>query len=462
MPNYITPFAMTITGFIVPMVTGLVSATSSGLILHVILRSQHKLSTSYHRIMASMSSFDIILSISVSMGTIMMPSDNVFRFAGPMWGNDISCRAQGWIIVFGYTGATAMNACLAWYFVCKIALKMDAIKIKQRVEPFMYLYTYVIALMVPSFYLYRDLLNSGPYDSFCTIAPHALSCSQSNGPGYDWSLCEWGRGDESSYYKYVVIVVYVLLAQFVLISLGISIILWTVYRNNKEIKQLIAKTERNDELPIDTTAHESDIRLLKDLRYSRVLIFQALMYIGAYILTWFLNFLSAQFHVANFELDAINCVLFPLQGLWNLIIFLYDKTYILRLNDTSITFWQAAVQVIKSPPDTPDVIFSNLSTVVIEQQPLEDVEKDSGTFSKNMPDIENSNIGSEYDDISGLQGGQSMASSSANLTGVVSPISGRLGVVAEESNQQLKRLNGIYRPGAGGGALAELRESIEE
>ena len=79
-----------------------------------------------------------------------------------------------------------------------------------------------------------------------------------------------------------------------------------------------------------------------------------------------------------------------------------------------------------------------------------------------MPDIENSNIGSEYDDISGLQGGQSMASSSANLTGVVSPISGRLGVVAEESNQQLKRLNGIYRPGAGGGALAELRESIEE
>ena len=85
------PFAATVADFIVPMVTGTLSACSSGLIIYIILRSQQKLTTTYHRIMAFMSAFDIISSIFIALGTIMMPSDTVYKYAGPLLGNKVTC-----------------------------------------------------------------------------------------------------------------------------------------------------------------------------------------------------------------------------------------------------------------------------------------------------------------------------------------------------------------------------------
>ena len=95
------PFAATIAGFIVSMASGTLSACSSGLIIYIISRSQQKLTTTYHRIMALMSAFDIISSIWIPLGTIMMPSASVFKYAGPLLGNQVTCQIQGWLIVFG-------------------------------------------------------------------------------------------------------------------------------------------------------------------------------------------------------------------------------------------------------------------------------------------------------------------------------------------------------------------------
>ena len=76
----IKPFTVTLAGFIVPMFTGLLSACSSGLIIYIISKSPQKLSTTHHRIMAFMSVFDVIASIFIALGTIMMPTDIVFDF----------------------------------------------------------------------------------------------------------------------------------------------------------------------------------------------------------------------------------------------------------------------------------------------------------------------------------------------------------------------------------------------
>ena len=161
------PFASTLAGFIVPMVTGILSACSSGLIIYIILRSQQKLTTTYHRIMAFMSAFDIISSIFIALGTIMMPSDTMYKFAGPLLGNKVTCQIQGWFIVFGIGGGTSLNACLTWYFVCSIAFEMKAKHIRKYIEPCMYIYTFVIALFGPSIYLSKDLPNPNAYDTFC-------------------------------------------------------------------------------------------------------------------------------------------------------------------------------------------------------------------------------------------------------------------------------------------------------
>ena len=411
------PFTSTIAGFIVPMVTGTLSACSSGLITYIISRSQQKLSTTYHRIMAFMSAFDIISSIFIALGTIMMPSDTMYKFAGPLLGNKVTCQIQGWLIVFGLCGSTSLNACLTWYFVCSIVMKMKASNIKKYIEPCMYIYTFAIAFFVPSIYLSKDLLNPNSYDTFCTIVANPESCDEDK--WYVWGLCTWSEGDFEEYSRYLYISFVVFGMQFLLIVVGMSIILWTTFRNNREIKSLVMENANhepyNNSLPSgrDNEVEEQvpgskSTDSLRSLKYTRVLIFQALMYISSYKLTWVFNELSAIWSISNFNLDAINSVLFPLQGFWNLLIFLYDKTYLIRQHEENghdISFWMAFKQILTSPSDTPTFVLSSISIVEIEPRD-EDApdEPDDIPLSSHMSNVVLSQIDSEYDGLSELRG----------------------------------------------------------
>ena len=101
-------FAMTTAGFIVPTITGILSTCCSVLILYAIYKSPHKLSTTYHRIMAMMSIFDILASVCIAFTTLPMPSDDIVRFAGPMLGNHVTCQIQGFIVIFGLAGGGSL------------------------------------------------------------------------------------------------------------------------------------------------------------------------------------------------------------------------------------------------------------------------------------------------------------------------------------------------------------------
>ena len=128
---------------------------------------------------------------------------------------------------------------------------------------------------------------------------------------------------------------------------------------------------------------------LRSLKYTRVLIFQALMYIGAYFLTWIFTHLSSAFNIASVELDAINSVLFPLQGFWNFLIFLYDKTYILRQSGSRVSFFDAAKQVVGSPSKVQSVLFYDLSVVLEESNMELENEKIDEREESKKEDLEN-------------------------------------------------------------------------
>jgi hypothetical protein len=390
--RFYMPFAANIAAFIMPMVTGTLSACSSGLIIYIISRSQQKLTTTYHRIMALMSAFDIISSIFIAIGTIMMPSDTMYKYAGPLLGNQVTCQIQGWFIVFGLSGSTSLNACLAWYFVCSIAFKMKASQIRKCIEPVMFIYTVIISLFVPSFYLSKNQLNPNSYDTFCTVVAYPESCDK--GKWYDWNYCSWSEGDLDEYFRYLYISFILIGLHFSLIVVGMSIILWATLRINREIKILVMEntnrqpcnhfspsgkiSEVEEQIP-DTQSTDS-------LKYTRVLIFQALMYIGSFMLTWIFTVLSSTLHIANIELDAINSLLFPLQGFWNLMIFFYDKTYIIRQSGYKISFIDAVKQVVISPFTIQSVLFDNLSAVLEESNVNSEITQfDRGNqFSKEM------------------------------------------------------------------------------
>ena len=371
--HYYKPFTATLAGFIVPLITGIISACSSGLIVYIVLRSQEKLGTTYHRIMAFMSFFDIVSSIFIALGTIMVPSDNIFKFAGPMLGNDTTCKIQGWFILFAFAGGTSLNVSLSWYFVCKFAFKMSVHHIAKYIEPIMYTYTVALVFFVPSLYLAMDLIHSNAYDCFCSFVPYPESCDEEQ--WYDWGKCTWEDGDVEKYFKYANVAYFVIVSHFVLIVFGMSIILWTLHKKKQEICDLMdAENETIEQVDRQADGENGRKMAMGNLHHSRVLIFQALMYIVAFFLTWILNFLSGELNIASMETDAINSVLFPLQGLWNLLIFLYDKSYLIRQeSQDSLSFWQATKKIATSPAEVPVFSVTNIEEIVSKPSAQDDV-----------------------------------------------------------------------------------------
>lgn len=369
--HFYKPFTANIAGFIVPMVTGTLSAFSSGLIIYIILRSHQKLTSTYHRIMTFMSAFDIISSLFIALGTIMVPSDSIYEFAGPMLGNDITCKVQGWLIMFGLSGANALNACLSWYFVCILAFQICTETISKYIEPIMYIYILIIASFVPTIYLATDLIHSNAYDCFCVYVPYPESCDEDK--WYDWNYCTWKDGDIEKYFKYSNVAFVMIVAHFVLIVIGMSIILWTMRKKKQEIRHLINKekedNKQKDPQVLSASEKEEEEKhrketTMSELQHSNVLILQALMYIGAYFLTWIFNVLSVELSISSMEIDAINSVLFPLQGFWNLLIFLYDKSYLIRQESCdNLSFWQAIMKIITAPTEIPVISLTNIEII---------------------------------------------------------------------------------------------------
>jgi MFS family permease len=386
--NFYEPFTANIAGFIVPLITGLLSACSSGLIIYIISNSQQKLSTTYHRLMAFMSFFDIVSSIFIALGTIMLPSDTIYKFAGPILGNDITCQIQGWLIVFGLVGATSLYASLAWYFVLKISFKLDANTVRRWIEPVMYCYTLILAIFVPTFYLYKNIFHPTPYESVCTIAPYPESCDEDE--WYDWKKCTWGDDVLEDYFRYMKTSVIVVTMQFMIVLVCMAVILWTSIKKNNPSEEIIDGTA--NEIANNEDNSMNSHRIVEDISHTRVLVFQAMMYIGALFITWILTCVSEFFEIACFELDVINTILFPLQGFWNLLIFLYDKTYLIRHGEGNISLWHATKMIIVSPSDAPVVFLSNISTIETAQQDRHTPKSNDESSSKDK--------GSEYDDLS--------------------------------------------------------------
>jgi hypothetical protein len=421
-------FAITTAGFLVPMFSGLLSAFSSATILNIIRKSPEKLSTTYHRLMTSMSIFDFIASICFALVTIPMPKDNIYNFAGPMLGNYQTCQAQGFSVVLGSGGGGALYMCLSWYFVCKITLKMKENTIERVLEPIMYLYAIFVAFFFPSYFLSKDLIGPAIHYTFCTISYYNY------GEYTDdiLSVQSWKIYQDS-----IDVIAIWVNTNFGLISIAMLIILGTIFKHSKDVKIAVAKREQIQNDPLEETDsivddNRANEEIIADLRYSRAAMIQALMYILAYSLTWL--FLLLSYDNLSYNKDIGVAVLFPLQGFWNVIIFVFDKAYLVRQSgashEVSATWWIAIKTVLRSPSEIPPLVLTNIDAVQVLPRPQEqEQEQESESESEPVEEMD-SNVISAFEDIAAMeeerrsasQYDNSMDSSFANRSGFVSDI----------------------------------------
>jgi hypothetical protein len=336
-------FTMTRAATILTCTTGILSFLSSLFILNIVRMSNQKLTTTYHRIMAFMSVFDMMASVSMALTTLPMPSDDMLRFDGPMLGNHLTCQTQGYFVVLGLIGGMSLYMCLSWYFVCRITLRMDLFKIRKRFEPAIYIYATVLAFFLSSYMLSNDLINVIPRASFCVIGPMRTNCTYTaDGEYYS---CEV----QKSTVPFEQIKFFILGLNIVMILVAMMIIIWTILRKNRDIKRVMDENRLQSDYELDTS----------ELRYSRVLVIQALMYIFAFIMTWFFTFTS---NVIDEDqplpkvILVLKSIFFPMQGFWNLIIFVYDKAYLVYQSDTYEGFWKTITIILFHPAKAPDII----------------------------------------------------------------------------------------------------------
>lgn len=94
----------------------ILSLLGSLLVLQDCLRTKKRRGNLYNQIMMGMAIFDIIYSISLALGTIPMPSDDLLTAPGEM-GNDLTCTLQGVFMELGGMSSLFFNVALS---TCKL------------------------------------------------------------------------------------------------------------------------------------------------------------------------------------------------------------------------------------------------------------------------------------------------------------------------------------------------------
>ena len=304
---------------VTPRISGTISAISSSTIIFLIFRSQPRLSTIYHRIMFGMSIADIMGSTAMALTTLPMPrNDDPFwnnKKYGSYWsdqtklGNENTCAAQGFFYATGVIIMFTYNGVLCVYYACAIAFRMNEKDIRKKVEPVLHGVPLLLGLspVIPAFmyHFYVPITN----EAWCTLMPQKIESPVL-----------------TFYFRYQLPAS--IGGLLVVIVISLCLVIWRVRKTGKLLKKLNDNSDIQVEERV-TAAHQN----------TKLIISQSLAYIGALLLTLVFPLVRnmmyrsvgslKQFTDEDAALYALlgkfMVVFMPLQGFFNLIIFLWHK-----------------------------------------------------------------------------------------------------------------------------------------
>jgi len=323
-------------GYIIPTVTGSISCLSSALIITIIARSVKNRSTStYHRAMVWISLSDILSSTAIALTTIPMPADvsEVYDFGGESFGTTRTCELQGLCYSLGTGLSFCGNSFLAVFYLLTIRYQISDRVMTKIVEPIFW-FVSIAASFYPAISLYmNDMFNPVPYISWCSSGDYPYGCNQEESVA-----CI--RGDKKNQSSFI-FVLQIMIGLLLLQVIPLVMVVASVYKREHEI--CIGESEQ------DLQARE--------VRYAdtRTIAKQAAMYAVAFSITYiFVPNITAR--TDSIVLQVLTIALNPLQGLFNAMIFVYLKVYVLREADHSLFFSEALYLVIVHPEKVPTVL----------------------------------------------------------------------------------------------------------
>ena len=314
---------------LIPRFTGGISVISSSMIIYMIFRSRQKLSTIYHRIMFGMSLADILTSVAMLLTTLPMPTELSFdcptSFAGTRLGNRQTCEAQGFFFFFGYIAMFSYNGTLFLYYTCTIAFQMKEEQIVKYVEPLIHLIPWVLGLTVSIPPLVRGSIKATSVDAWCMVT--------------------------SDIDKMVMILALVF---FVTLIIEIILMLWKVYKLEIEMALLRDETPNNEQ-------NSTLMRASQSLHNTKIIGKQALAYYLSFMIS------TSSFFARSVTRRAVpsfiiymGFILAPLQGFFNVLIFVSHKVYNYRRVNSDISRLKV-IKILLCGRSQDPILFSRIS-----------------------------------------------------------------------------------------------------
>jgi len=344
-------------GNIIPTVTGTISFLSSSTIIYIILRSKSGVKITYHRIILGLSIADCLTSFVTLLTTIPMPKDVIYPFALASYGNVATCEAQGLVYIIGNAICFSMNGILNIYYLCSLRFNMKEHTFRNYLEIPLYILMLALSIGVScGAFLNQEIINPSPTDPYCVPNSYPANCPEEDNPD-----CRGGGGRGAFTPGYLATLS---IATFTLL-VTMTLIIHAFYRNERKLRKAV----KDKQIQEDDEAFQA---LLHAQEMFGIITRQAMMYIAAFVITWIfgvLEFLWQTEVIAvsdrGVEILIILRIIFqPLQGLFNLIIFVYHKAHVNLRSDEDMTLGEAIIEIFLNTGNIEDSVqIHNLDVV---------------------------------------------------------------------------------------------------
>jgi len=355
-----------LTNAIFQTVASIVSLLASITILWMVFRSHEQLSSIFHRLLLMLSISDIISSIAIGLSTIPIPSE----YKDIIWnakGNTTTCQMQGFFIFIGSMAAPLYNCSLCWYYVFVVKFQKKDDYIKKTVEPFLHGIPIIFSLIGAVTILVNGAFNANM--SFCFIGTD---------PTCDDFDCI-SSFDAKMLFIIFSAAPYIILPIVILVTMGIMFQAVLAQEKTRKrygsivlrgnIKSRIALMSESSEdtskkgnmkillSKMNSVTSTSSVRSSRETtrnnpKMSRLILNRALAYSFGFIFTYTLPMIISINTLLNretgFFLSILARILFPLQGFFNFLIFIYPRVLHAKRSSSNISWYKAFVQGLYS------------------------------------------------------------------------------------------------------------------
>jgi len=374
-------------GFIIPMLSSPISVIASILIIVMILRSKKRLSIVYHRLLFGLSVADIFVSFAMTFSSLPAPKHG----SDQTWialGNNFTCTSQGFLYMLGATAEPIYSVSLQVYYLCMIKYSLSTEYIEKKIEPF--LHVIPILYGITSAITAMSIGSINATTTWCWIQSYPFECHRDPEVTCD-------RGENTNMMRWVF-----LGGPYIFILFFTGIVMWMIYTAVKKRESAMARHsfipsipavhqiehKRSPYVSTETTlslnppSYEigqrssllSRISLLS--RYSllsrastanispdrpvqevsqrvntRKTATRVFQYSMGFLLTYIIPIISTAISTYSSTvifLEILTLILYPLQGLYNFVIFILPHFSKVRAKNEEISFVQVLSLTVQS------------------------------------------------------------------------------------------------------------------